>query len=145
MSTDTTLQTLQDLVARETRSVLHYAGDAYPWTTSEHKGALEQLQALIHEEREAVAAISRYVFRHRVMPTVGGYPVSFTTLNFLSLDALVARLLDYERRSLEQVRADLKHVTDPEARRLVEALAALKEKNVAALARMGAPDPMVKA
>jgi hypothetical protein len=142
----TTLQTLQALVGRETRSVLHYAADADPWTTPDHKAALGELKALIAREREALAPISRLLFRHHVVPPpAGGYPTSYTTLNFLSLDALVARLIASERSSLEQARADLRAVTDPEARSLVEALVALKQKNLQELGRLSAPEAMVQA
>src|SRR5262245_18973245 len=142
----TTHQTLQALVGRETRSVLHYAVDADPWTDPAHKDAVAKLKELIAQEREALAAISRFLFRHPVIPpSTGGDPTSYTTLNFLSLDALVSRLIESERSTLEQDRVYLRAITDPEARSLVENLVALKQKHLQELGRLSAPEPMVQA
>ena len=48
---------LRDVVQRESRSLLAYVRDAYPWATAEESQALETLRRLIQEEEQAVAAL----------------------------------------------------------------------------------------
>ena len=45
---------LQDIVRRESRSLLSYIGDAYPWTTAAGGPALARLSEIIRQENDAV-------------------------------------------------------------------------------------------
>src|SRR5438445_8864998 len=92
---------LQQLLRRQSRSCLQYVSDSFPWTTSEEKPTLAQLQTLIDEERRANAALAKFLTRQRIpVPYLGSYPVAFTTLNFVSLDHLLPILVDTERRAI---------------------------------------------
>jgi hypothetical protein len=130
---------LQDIVGRESRSVLMYVGDAFPWTTAGGEQTLQTLRRLIAEEGRAIAALGRYlVRRHLPPPHPGNYPSSFTTINFLSLDYLLPRLVEHERRSLAELERDLPRVTDAEARAEVEKLAAVKGLHLRELEQLAA-------
>jgi hypothetical protein len=144
MSDDATLQTLQTLAGRELRSVLQYVVGAFPWATVEQAELPEKVRALVAEERDAVAAIARYLFRHHVPPPTGGYPTSFTALNFVAVDALIPRLVEYEQKSIARLEADLDSVADADARKLVQALLDVKRKHLDTLRGL-APEPMVTA
>ncbi|MGH7168769.1 MAG: hypothetical protein ACRELG_00635, partial [Gemmataceae bacterium] len=66
---------LQDVLRRESRSVLTYVAEAYPWTTSTRTKALMDLQQIIAAEREAVVDLGRFLVRQRVpLPYLPSYP-----------------------------------------------------------------------
>src|SRR5205823_6414009 len=50
---------LQDIVRRQSRSVLTYVGDAYPWTTARDSRAVDALRKLIAAEAGVVAVKRR--------------------------------------------------------------------------------------
>jgi hypothetical protein len=133
---------LQDIVRRESRSVLTYVADAYPWTTARDSRAVDALRKLLAEEAGAVAALGRFLFRRHVpVASLGSYPSSFTTMNFLALEYLLPRLIDYERHSIAELERDLAAVADPEARAEVEKLLAVKRRNLPALEGLAAGQP----
>src|SRR6516164_8262516 len=108
---DATMQSrLQELLRRESRSFLLYISDSFPWTTSEEKESLAQLQSLSEEERKATTGLARFLARQRIaLPHLGSYPVGFTTLNFVSLDHLLPMLIDSERRAIGDLDEDLSY------------------------------------
>jgi hypothetical protein len=133
---------LQDIVRRESRSVLTYVGDAYPWTTARDSRAADALRKLIAEEAGAVAGLGRFLFRrHMPVVSLGSYPSSFTTMNFVALEYLLPRLIDYERRSIADLERDLVGVRDPEARAEVEKLLAVKRRNLPVLESLAVGQP----
>jgi hypothetical protein len=122
---------LQDILRRESRSVLMYVAEAYPWTTSTQTEALAALQQLIAEEREAVASLGRFLVRQHVpLPFLPSYPSHFTTINFLALDFILPRLLEHERRSLADFERGVPSLKDPAARTEVEKLLAVKRRHL---------------
>jgi hypothetical protein len=133
---------LQEILRRESRSLLSYAAEAYPWTTARGGEVLDFLQRLIAEEKDAVAALGRFLVRRRIpLPYLGAYPTAFTTVNFISLDWLLPRLVEEERRSLGQLDADLDGIHDADARAAVEKLAAVKRRHLPALEAFAGPQP----
>ena len=133
---------LQDIVRRESRSVLTYVGDAYPWTTARDSRAVDALRKLIAAEAGAVAELGRFLFRrHMPVVSLGSYPSSYTSMNFVALEYLLPRLIDYERRSTAQLERDLAAVRDPEARAEVEKLLAVKRRNLPDLEGLAARKP----
>ena len=136
---DQTLQVLQDVFRRESRSVLQYVGDAFPWTTDDRTEALDRLRQIVDEEREAIARLSQFLYRRRAPSLASGsYPASFTTLNFVSLDVILRRLIAYQEQSVAGLRAALPAVKDAEARRLLEDYLSLKGRHLEALRQLEA-------
>ena len=114
---------LQGIVRREGRSLLQYLSDAFPCTTINEGDALARVQQFVKEERDSTAALVRFLQRRRVTPPYfGAYPMSFTTLNFITLDHLVPLLVDAERKAIAALENDLAHLTDPEARQLIQGM-----------------------
>jgi hypothetical protein len=130
---------LQELLRRESRSNLLYISDSFPWATAEEKEALAQLLALVEEERQATAALAKFLARQRVpLPYLGSYPVAFTTQNFVSLDHLLPMLLDSERRAVGVLEEDLAHFTDADCRREVQNLLDMKQQHLKILEALAA-------
>jgi hypothetical protein len=133
---------LQDIVRRESRSVMTYVGNAYPWTTARDSQAVDTTRKLITDEARAVAALGQFLFRrHMPVVSLGSYPSSFTTMNFVALEYLLPRLIDYERRSTAELERDLVALRDPEARAEVEKLLAVKRRNLPTLEKLAAGQP----
>ena len=134
---------LQEVLRREERSELMYVREAYPWTAARGHTALEALQRLIREERDALTALGRWMTRRHVpLPYLGVFPTGFTTINFLALDYLLPRLRDRQREAVAWLERDAHAVTDPEARAQLDVLLALKRRHLAtleSLASTGAP------
>jgi hypothetical protein len=135
-------QVLQDLVRRESRSVLTYVAEAYPWTTWAEEKSLADLQQLIAAEREAVACLGRFLVRQRIsLPYLPSYPVHFTTINFLALDFLLPRLIEHERQSIADIERDLAAIKDAAAHAEVEKLLALKRRHLPRLEELASAQP----
>src|SRR5262245_49072731 len=114
---------LQDIVRRESRSLLLYIGDAFPWTNSNGEARLATLRQAIRAVANAVTELGRFLVKNPVTPPpLGAYPASFTSWNFIALAYLVPRLLDAERRSIEALEADRKRIQGDGARAQVDAL-----------------------
>ena len=76
---------LKEIVRRESRSLLQYVGDSFPWTTRQERETLPMLRSMIEEEREAAAALARFLASQRQTPPyLGAFPQSFTTINFIN-------------------------------------------------------------
>jgi hypothetical protein len=125
---------LQAVLDRESRSMLLYTGEAYPWATLEEEKALRALQQLIAEEREAIGRLGRFlVRRHIPLPPLGFFPQQFTTINFLALDYLIPRLIEAQRRSIAELERDLAGLHDSDARTAVADLLAVKRRHLEVL------------
>jgi hypothetical protein len=127
---------LQDVLRRESRSLLSYIGDAYPWAAVGQTETAAALKNVVADERAAVAALGRFLVRQHITPPPGGaYPTRFTTCNFIALDYLLKRLEEAQLGDIAALHSDLAEITDKEARQQVANLLAVKEKTLAFLQR----------
>jgi hypothetical protein len=134
---------LQGIVRSESRSLLSYIGDAFPWTTSVQTPALATLKGAVKDEAAAVSALGRFLVRARLNPPfLGAYPISFTSCNFVALDYLLPRLIDEERRSIVALRSDLDAIGDAGAKLAVEGLLEVKMRNFAVLEGLTTRQPV---
>ncbi len=139
------LTVLEQILRRESLSLLSYIGDAYPWTTTEGSAGLKTLNQLIQQEKQAITDLGRYLIRRRATPPfIGSYPAGFTSWNFIDLKILVPRLLELQQRSINELQADLAKIHDESARKEVERLLAVKKMTLAALESLTA-NPSVSA
>jgi hypothetical protein len=132
---EATRNLLQEIVRRESLSLLSYVGDAYPWAQAKSGSTLNRLKQMVAEEREAVAALGRFLTRRRAaVGYIGSYPSNFTTINFLGLRHVLTRLVEWEKESVSDLQHDLGRLRgDVEARPLVEKLLAAKREHLANL------------
>jgi hypothetical protein len=133
---------LQEILRRESRSVLTYVAEAYPWTTSTRTKELMDLQQIIAAEREAVTCLGRFLVRQRVpLPYLPSYPAHFTTINFLALDFILPRLIEHERQSIADLERDLAAMKAPAARAEVEKLLTVKRNQLPRLEELASVQP----
>jgi rubrerythrin len=133
---------LGDIIRREGRSLLQYVSEAFPWTQPEEQAALEQFQQLVQEEQQAVAGLIGFMQRRRLTPpALGTYPMSFTNINFVSLDHLLPVLANHQRQAIQALERDLTRVSDPEAQQQVQTLLAMKRRHLQALEEIARNNP----
>jgi hypothetical protein len=127
-------QYLQDVIRRQGRSFLQYAGESFPWNKPENRVAFEEVHQMVREERDMAAALSRYLVKHHLTPPyLGAYPSYFTSYNYLSLDRLVPLLVVHQRRGIVDLETDLKALGNGETRQQVEDILAMKKRHLVAL------------
>jgi len=131
---------LQQTFRRESLSMLRYIGDAFPWTVAAGHPALERVAEIVAEDRSATESLGRFLFRRRIPPSFSGaYPSSFTTMNFLSLEYLLPRLVDTQRKAVADLESDIGAVTDGDAKTELEKLLAVKRFHLKELESLKVP------
>ena len=131
---------LQQAFRRESLSMLRYVGEAFPWTAAAGDSALRRLREIEAEDREATADLGRFLFRRRIPPSyTGSFPSAFTTINFISLEYLLPRLVESQRKALADLERDLAAATDVDARAELEKLLAVKRFHLSELEGLKAP------
>jgi len=129
-----TVALLQEIVRRESRSMLTYVGEAFPWAPSRQADTLSRLQAVVAANNAAVAALGRYLTKLRQpLAYFGSYPGNFTTINFLSLDHILPKLAASERANVAALERDLTNITDKDALAHVELLLGVKKAELVKL------------
>jgi hypothetical protein len=129
---------LQEMVRKEGRSLLQYVSESVPWTTPKNHYALPVLLDMVKEEQDGAAAIVKLLLENRVRPPyLGAYPMSFTTINYMSLDFLLPYLIDFEKRRIAELAQDLAMVSDDEAKQLLRTLLDMKQRHLVTLTSLG--------
>jgi hypothetical protein len=135
-----TQERLQEMLRRERLSELMYVGQAFPWTPAAEAPALAAVLRLADEERQALTVLGRWLIRRHIeVDTFGSYPSHYTTINFLSLEHMLPRLLRGERASIAVLEADLAQTTDAEVRAQIDKLLFLKREHAAKLEQLCEP------
>ena len=125
---------LQDVIRREGRSFLQYAGESFPWSTAKDQETVGKLKQLVTEEREGAASLSRFLSKNRLTPPyLGAYPSYFTSYNYLALDKLVPLLIVHQQNSIEALTKDLATLQDGPSRKEVQQALAMKNRHLTAL------------
>jgi hypothetical protein len=121
---------LQDVIRREGRSFLQYAGESFPWTTAPQQETVAKLQQLVCEEQTGAAALARYLAKNRLTPPyLGAYPTYFTSYNFLALDRLLPLLVEHQKHGVAELQADVAALNG-DTRKQVEQLLAMKNRHL---------------
>jgi hypothetical protein len=138
-----TQERLQGIIRRQSRSLLQYVADSYPWTADGVDDSLGLLRDVIEEDRQATASLGRFlVANHAVPPYLGAYPPDFTDINYVSLDFVLARLVKDERQALAALERERPEIGDLAARALVEQLIDTKRRHLQTLEKLAArPSP----
>jgi hypothetical protein len=132
---------LQDLVRKEGRSLLQYVTESFPWTTPKTHHILPVLVDMAKDEQEGAAAVVRLLVKNRLRPPyLGAYPMSFTTINYMSLEFLLPYLIDFEARRIGELEKDLAVPSDDETRQLLQSLLDMKRRHLQTLTTFIAAD-----
>lgn len=133
---------LEEIIRRESRSLLQYVNEAFPWTTAEERATLAQLEKIIEEERQASASLARLLQkRHMPPPYIGPYPMEFANVNYVTLDHLLPLLVAQERRAIGDLERDLTCLLDDEAKAQVQKVLEMKRRHLEMLEKMAPKRP----
>lgn len=133
---------LAEIIRRESRSLLQYVREAFPWTTPEERAALAQVEKLIEEECQAAGALARLLQRrHLPAPYLGPYPMEFANVNYVTLDHLMPLLVAQERRAIGDLERDLTCLLDDEAKAQVQKVLDMKRRHLEILEKMAPKRP----
>jgi hypothetical protein len=138
-----TIAVLQNIVRRESRSLLQYIQEAYPWTTANAQPVLTELARLTAEEAKSTTDLATYLLRqlHAPLPHLGQYPQQFTSINYVGVDFLLPRLVHEQRHAIAELEKDLGKLTNPDARQRVEKVLDMKRRHLKKLEELAAPVP----
>jgi hypothetical protein len=121
---------LQDVIRREGRSFLQYAGESFPWATVPEEATVVKMQQMVSEERDGAAGLARFLAKNRLAPPyLGAYPSYFTSYNFLALPRLLALLVDHQKHGVEELQRDVTALNG-ETRQQVEHLLETKKRHL---------------
>lgn len=133
---------LEDIVRRESRSLLQYVREAFPWTSPEERAALAEIEQMIDEELRGATMLMRLLQRrHLVPPYLGPYPMEFTNINYVSLEHFVPLLIGQQRQAIADLERDVACIMDEEARTLVHKVLDKKRRHLEALEKLAARQP----
>jgi uncharacterized lipoprotein NlpE involved in copper resistance len=132
-----THQILQTIIRRESRSLLQYVRESFPWADGDGREVLAALNRLIREEQQAAAMLGRFLVKHGMeLPYLGTYPMSFTAVNYVSLEHLLPQLVQRQRAAVAELEADLARVMDAEARQQIETVLEMKQRHLTELDKL---------
>lgn len=125
---------VQNLIRQEGRSMLQYVSESFPWTTPENAGFWPEIMELVREEKVAAEGLTRLLLRHRGRPAfLGAYPMSFTNINFISLDHLLPRLAKFQKGRIEELEKDVARILHEETRIQVRQVLEMKKRHLGRL------------
>src|SRR5262245_2416572 len=122
---------LHALIRQESRSLLQYAREAYPWSKANEQAVCDAVQAIATAEAGAVAGLGRWLAKqHAPVSSIGAYPMHFTTMNFIAVHALLPRIVADERQRIAAVEKVFHALPAGDARQMVQSLLDLKKTHV---------------
>jgi hypothetical protein len=125
---------LNRLLAIERYSLANYLLYARPWTHPGDEPLLEALRRITTDQQAAVVRIGRLLVRRYGYAESGQFPLEFTAYDDVALDYLVQRLIEHERRMIDDVARCAEQLAgDPEARQLAEEVLGSERRHLALL------------
>ena len=137
---------LQEIVRKEGRSLLQYVNESFPWTTAKNQHVLPVLSEMAAEERDAATQVVRLLLKNRVKPPyLGAYPMTFTNINYMSVEFLLPHLTGYQNHRIAELDREILNVTDAEVKHLLHTVLEMKRRHLMALKNLGQEQPPVAA
>ena len=128
---------LQSLLRQESRSLLQYAAESFPWSKAEDQAASDAIRAMAQAEAAAVAKLGRWLAKQRLPLTFpGAYPMHFTSINFIAVSALVPRLIADQEDRIAALEKACGALTNEDGRALLQGLLDLKKSNLQKLSAL---------
>lgn len=119
-----TNQRLNDLLIDLSRSLLQYAGEAWPWTAEGGPTATrDAVMDLVRRQQDSARQIVDLLIERHHPIDFGIYPDEYSSLHYVSLDYLLGQLIVNEQAILEECDAVARDTKDdPDAGRVVLAV-----------------------
>jgi hypothetical protein len=129
---------LNDLLIDLGRSLLQYAGEAWPWTAAFDSGAARQvIEQLGAEQRKSVEQIAKLLQERHHTVDFGVYPDEYTSLHYVSQRYMLDQLIVNERSLVEECDALARECRqDPEAASLIESIREREQRALSELRKL---------
>jgi hypothetical protein len=135
-----TCQIIQKILHDESRTLLQYACEAFPRFTPAEKSELARLQARADQELAAARTMAVWLTRQGKQPLpMDPYPAWYMQINFISVAFLLPQLEKEHRAAIDRLTTAVGKLTNSDAKSLVEAILAQKQKTLAILTNQVTP------
>jgi hypothetical protein len=133
------LKFIHQLVAMGSGSLLQYVSESSPYSADPARVAVEAVRTIAREERDETARLTRLLQKMRLRPPKGGsYPSHFTTMNFVTLEYLLPKLIAEHEKEIAQIAAQASPLDD-EAGRIAQAYLDMKRRHLQTLQKLATP------
>lgn len=123
-----TQERLQELVRRESRSLLQYLREVPPWFATSDRFVAQKLHALASEQKSCIDELGKAMEKARMgVSHLGAFPANFTGINDAALGYVLPKLVAEHKLLIESLEKDLRQTDDEEFRPLVDKLIRLKK------------------
>jgi len=130
---------LHALIRRESRSLMQYIGESYPWAGHDRQAALQTVLDVAKHEQHQIDRLIRWCIKAKLgNPALGAYPQSFLGINFSSIEYLLPLLIDDQKKRI----ADLEwsYISAPaDSHGLIRDLLLAKKKHLEKLQGLAIP------
>jgi hypothetical protein len=138
-------ESLGQLAALGTSSLLQYIAQAGTWAAPAAQDTLAAVLLLADEEREATSRFVRFLQKNRFrLPPLGFFPSQFTTMNFVGVEYLVPVLIKEHVKEIGAIERLLARMDDEQIRAMTQAYLEMKRRHLRTLeeqAPAAAPTP----
>jgi hypothetical protein len=125
---------LASLFHRESRSILQYVRESYPWANAKNDAARVAVHRIAEAEAASLAKLARLMLKkHLNLPAHGDFPISFTDGNYVAVSYLIPKLISAQRQLLADLERDLPSISDSDLKNAIAALRDLKRANLSEL------------
>jgi hypothetical protein len=127
------------------RSLLQYAGLAWPWTSNGSDSLRTAVNELTAAQSSRIAKLSAFLDSRRYTLDFGSFP-DFSDLHYLALAFVLPQLIENERSVVKAIEAALARCTeDAEGAALLSEILAGERSTLARLEELSGPAPSVRA
>jgi hypothetical protein len=134
------LTLIHRLIAMGSSSLLQYVSESFPWSADPAHAALARVLTIAHSEHDAVTRLTRLLQKKYLpVPALGSYPSHFTTMNFVSLEYLLPKLIAEHAKETAEIEAKLQLTDDEEIRKLAHAYLDMKRGHLQTLKELTPP------
>lgn len=104
---------LNELIAIHNRTLpVYLANSAHPWYSENDTNARETLDAIAADQQATVERLGQLVMRTEMPIEMGGFPIEFTSLHDLSLEYLIRKAIEWQRRDVSMIEAATNLLSD---------------------------------
>ena len=82
-------------------------------------------------------SLGRYLSNHKIPLPLASFPASFTSWNFIDIEFLISKMIDFQKESIGQVEADISHLKDQDSKTRVEQFLHQKRQTLKDLQELG--------
>lgn len=111
---------LNDLLVELHRSLVQYAAEAWPWSTSDAQGVRSAVLSVAERQRQDASEVAFLLNERRQYLDFGVYSPSFTSLHYVALEFLFSQLKSSQQDLVQYIKSILPELRgDAEADQLV--------------------------